>query len=275
MRSPIGTTKNLSKIATNGSLLVAVGDGVVITSKNGDEWQVESVPSDFKANSVVWIGSCFIAVGEEGSIFSSPDGKTWTAQISGVKHPIYDVVWTGNTAVAVGGYASPLVLTSPDGMSWNKEALPEGLMDFRSAVWTGSQLIAVGNNGTIATSLDGRLWRKVHGETYDPMLYGIAWSGKGFVAVGVTIYGKYSGLTSADGEVWSDSRIPAVRNIYAVAWCRDHFTAIGESGGAWTSVDGRHWETTYSGQDLKSIFWTGTRVIAVGNNGIVLRREGN
>jgi hypothetical protein len=275
LRSPLGATKSLSKIATNGSLLVAVGDGVVLTSTDSSKWTTQSTPADFKVKSVAWIGSGFVAVGGNGRIFTSPDAKTWTSQESGIKHPLYDVAWTGAIAVAVGGYQSygadsTMVLTSSDGKEWHRESLPEELLDLHSVTWTGSQLVAVGDNGSVARSPDGHHWTKVHGKAYDPMLYSVAWSGKTYVAVGVAgVSGKKAGLVSTDGEIWNEANIPTIVNLRAVAWCGDQFIAVGERGIVCASSDGVNWESMYSAQDMRSILWTGTRIVSVGEYGVV------
>lgn len=66
------------EVVYGNSMFVAVGEGLIVSSVDGQEWTVEhAVAKDTYLNGVTWNGSIVVAVGS-GKILSSPDGKNWT-----------------------------------------------------------------------------------------------------------------------------------------------------------------------------------------------------
>ena len=214
--SPIGETKVLSKITSNGTTFVAVGGNAVITSGDGETWSLSN-PADFNAESITWTGTMFVTVGKGGSIFTSPDAKEWTAQKLEGNPWLHDITWNGSLLVAVGGGPNgggQVIETSLDGMSWSQEQAPEGLIGpLYGITWTGMQFVAVGDDSTIITSQDGHSWKKVQGQAYLPLLYSVASSGRSLVAVGIGIPSP-NGFTSTDGQTWIPITVPFVQTLY-------------------------------------------------------------
>jgi PKD repeat protein len=134
--------------------------------------------------------------------------------------------------------------------------------------------VAVGDNGSIQTSPDGKTWTPGTGttSTFDDVL----WSGSQFLAVGC------SGVlaTSPDGMTWTPrSAFPSNLCLRAVAWNGTRYAAVGYSstinapGQIWTSLDGLNWflqTSTSANQLLSDILWNGSRFVAVGRSGITL-----
>ena len=277
IHSPIGYTKKLSKIVSNGTLLVAVGDGAVLTSPDGKNWSL-SHPPGFKAESVAWSGAMFIAVGGE-KIFTSSDAKTWHSQKVEEPGSLTDVISTGNLIVAVGATSKmdrnvSCVLTSTDGVHWNDEKAPQDILRLCGITWTGTQFVAVGDNSGIAISKDGHNWKKVHGQDYLPLLYSVAWSGSRLVAVGVGDYQKPVGYVSTDGESWSGIDVPLHGNMYGVTWCGNQFVAGGEYG-IFTSKDGIQWElnSVPAGRSFNGAIKKDNAIFVVGWDGVIVSAE--
>jgi hypothetical protein len=98
-------------------------------------------------------------------------------------------------------------------------------------------------------------------------LYGIAWNGSRFVAVGEKI------LTSADGSEWSVAAEFARCNLTRVTTNGTRFVAVGgyyNNGCVVVSPDGVTWTdstTKLSGEGavLTDVIWTGTDFVALGN----------
>jgi len=61
---------------------VCVGNGRLITSTNGINWQIRHIDTSWYLNRVTFAGNKFIAVGLNGFILTSPDGAAWTQQTS-------------------------------------------------------------------------------------------------------------------------------------------------------------------------------------------------
>jgi hypothetical protein len=272
--APIGNTKVLSKIASNRTTLVAVGDNSVLTSNDGESWSLSS-PSDFNAESLTWTGTNFVVVGKGGSVFTSPDAKEWAARKIESVPWLRDVAWNGSLLVAVGSeqFGRGLVIeTSSDGMDWHQEQVPEGLLgSLYGVTWAGAQFVAVGDDSAIITSQDGHSWKKIQGQAYMPLLYSVASSGRCLVAVGIGIPSP-NGFTSTDGQTWIPITVPFVQTLYGVAWCGDQFVAVGENGTILTSKDGAKWDRgpLPPRGNLRGVIWSGKKIFIVGDEGLVL-----
>jgi hypothetical protein len=142
--------------------------------------------------------------------------------------------------------------------------VPQG-NNLAGLLWTGTQLVAVGEHGTVITSPDGIAWTvRPTGTSSD--LRSVAWSGTGFVAVGsggVTV-------SSEDGTSWSADTLISAEWLMGIAWTGKSFATVGKDGKIFTSPDGRNWTPRESGVTswLWAVAWTGTRLVAVGHNGL-------
>jgi hypothetical protein len=159
----------------------------------GKRWHPQTSGIEFNMRDIVWSGSLFVAVGHGGTILTSPDGLSWTSRTLNVHQRLDQhlrgIAWSGSQFVAIGGYSgiinpTGMFFTSPDGITWTSHTSGTKQYLF-SVVWSGSQYVAGGLNGTILTSPDGISWTS-HSVTITPDfgLNGIAWSGTQFVAVG-------------------------------------------------------------------------------------------
>src|SRR5690606_30647588 len=107
--------------------------------------------------------------------------------------------------------------------------------------WTGSQLVAVGDGGTIVTSPDGVSWTTRNSGTANG-LYAVAKDGGNgassrVVAVGVS--GTIR-LSANGGNNWSAATTTG-DVMYAVTWAGNRFVAVGAGGKILTSSDGSSW----------------------------------
>lgn len=221
-----GTTNGLNTIATNGTVIVAAGDGGIIrTSTDGVTWTTRSV-TEFASNmyfyAMAWDGSKFILVGEDynssvsgwvGLIYTSADGTTWTQRFRGT---------VANTQLY--------------GVAAN-----------------GSSAVAVGNRGTMLGSGNGTTWTgmTVSGITTSQTLASVAWNGSLYVFTGYT--GSNGGVkvfSSDDGMglSWIDrssgAGVASWQDLRGIAWLNDRFVSSGWYSGLRTSTDGGQTFTT-------------------------------
>ena len=240
----LGTSQYLSAAASVGSgtvTLVTVGQsGAIYTNVTGSGSYV-SRTSGTSQNlfGVVSSGSQFVAVGAGGTVITSPDGTTWTARTSNTTQTLTAVAWCSAQFVAVGNNGA--VVTSPDGITWTARA--SGTTNFLNAVGCSGSMIAVGegndaSTGEIVTSPDGITWTQRPLSLTDAV-YGVTWSGTGFVAVGLggTVY------TSSSGTTWTARSSGTTASLNAVAWSAlfSQFVAVGGFGTILTSADGINW----------------------------------
>ena len=102
------------------------------------------------------------------------------------------------------------------------------------------QLVAVGNNGTIVTSLDGNTWTSQTLGTSN--LRGVTYGNGLFVAVGE----GGAILTSPDGTTWTTRTSGTLTLLWSVTYGNGLFVAVGSSGTILTSPDGTTWTTQTS-----------------------------
>jgi hypothetical protein len=159
-------------------------------------------------------------------------------------------------------------------MNWEKRYFSAD--EIYDVTWTGTQLVAVGRNGTILTSPDGVDWTsRISGTTN--ILNSVVWTGDRFVAIGFPETGQLalSVVTSIDGQNWTcDSvRVDTIGSgLYSLVWTGAQFAALRGNGEIVTSADAHNWTVRNSCtvKQLTSMVWTGRQLVAVGIKGTII-----
>lgn len=280
----------LNAIAASSKSLVAVGEDstILVSTDNGKNWSKPSVlPNELtknkvNINAISFNGNHFILIGHHTPsgypgqfsrlviAMSSDHGNSWrlvtpeTFKWVDVQS-IYSIHWDG-TQWVIPGYRSPsstgwrfegFLLTSPDGLEWAFQTLPENLFEITNFASNENEWLVYGNrrhgNRTydrtyIFKSLDkGKTWAVAENPfPYEADLISkLNWNGKVWIAVGRAYreregsdtFGPYPVIfTSKDGlNNWVKQPLPAA--------------AV---------------EDAIYGNFLKDVIWTGSRWIAVG-----------
>jgi hypothetical protein len=248
--------------AWSGNLLVAVGFrtavypeptiGFIITSPDGINWTQRTSGTDQALADVVWTGSQFLVMAQRGIVLISPDGIEWTQHKVPDTTALLDAVaWSGTNFVIVG---SGTTMTSPDGVTWTAHEQDPG---FTRVIWAGTQFIAVDNSSSVATSPDGVVWTTRVAQA-GSHIQDVAWGNGMMVAVG-----SEGILTSTDGITWV-VRAPGTVGGYNVEWVKGRFIVDGH---LWSS-DGVNWQEESHNWRYLSRVWTGSRMVAVTNEGV-------
>ncbi len=219
----------------------------------------------------VMFGGSHIAVGQGGAMYSSSDGKTWAPVNPTTGNDLYGATY-GNGMYLAGG-AGGTMLYSTDTTSWTLQ--PTGTTNDLYAIASNrtSLNVAVGANGTIVTSADGKTWSAAANSGTTRNLYGVAYSSYGtgmWVAVGAggTL------ITSTDASNWVTVASGTTADLKSVAYFptagSGAFTAVGASGTLLTSPDGANWslQPALTTATLNAVIY-GTQFIAVGTGGTV------
>jgi hypothetical protein len=224
-QSPNIANNDLYAITSNGgNVYVAVGaNGTIIYSgSNGTSWTnavVPALPAGTHLYGVTYAnfanGSIrYVAVGSAGTILSSPDG-------------------VNNWSVVV----SPNSITSLDlkGVAFGASTIDYGVSAGTptAAVITGvNTFVAVGNAGTLVTSLDnGLTWQlqtaittgNLNAVTYARQFMAVGDGGQLFTSMSSTSSTAYSGT-------WTPQISGTTSPLYSVTHGRFDFTAVGGSG---------------------------------------------
>lgn len=176
------TSLDLYTVISYPSGFLAAGEnGTVLTSSNGDSWQV-AFPSDISLRNAVWSGSKVLIVGDSGQVIHSPTGQSWTVEHLGDTLQLRAVAWADSLFVAVG--ENYTILTSVDGLQWVKAERDSTLtLDLNAVAAADSVIVAAGYLALAVTSEDaGASWSLTR--TTGVSVADLIWTGDHFVAVG-------------------------------------------------------------------------------------------
>ena len=156
------------------------------------------------------------------------------------------------------------------GMTWAKVSNSTfGSNTINSVAWGNGVFVAVGENGKIAYSADGKSWTAASNTVFTGAINCVAWGNGTFMAGGEG--GRMA--TSPDGISWT-----AVANtgfnsnaINGITWGSDKWVAVGRGRMAYSNADGTSW----TGADSNTPFGYGQGSpnlwdVAQGNNRFVL-----
>ena len=158
-------------------------------------------------NSVQWINTQFIAVGDGGLLATSPDGQTWTTQTNPISGATYkDIVWNGTTTIVIGGASGAgVVITSNNGTNWAVAESSLGSATIETIAWD-----------------DNEQWVGFGGTQWFTSNNGQEWTANGsFVPV------NGSGSHSIVDVIWD--------------YTNSQFVSVGSGGSVYTSPDGTTW----------------------------------
>lgn len=150
------------------------------------------------------------------------------------------------------------------GSHWQVRQLPA--LGFKvilsGAAWGNRQFVAVGDHGTILTSLDGDRWTPQQSRT-STLLTNVTWGDQQFVAVGAggTI------LTSLDSRTWTPQQSHTTEYLADVIWADQQFIAVGDQGTILTSPDGHAWtpQQSHTSADLTGVARSSLEYLIVGD----------
>ncbi len=268
-----GKRATFNGMAASDDLAVAVGAaGSLATSEDLSFLDYRPRITDQNLNGIVWGNDLFVAVGQDNAIFTSVDGLNWVDRTPDFEtfsnHRLFGIIWTGTRFVAFGNYGT--ILTSEDGVTWSKRETGDQNAWYKSAVWTGTQVVVVGENVVVVSS-DGVEWSTVTlvGEV---SAADTAWNGSIFVSID----GPGGIYTSSDAATWTKQFIATTRWFSGVVWMGEKFVAVGGNGTAATSVDGVNWdlhqtENTSSGfVEHHALALIGDTLVTVGLNDLIM-----
>ena len=294
------------------------GLGVILTSNDGINWFERHREDSLTLNAVVWTGTRFVAVGIGDRALLSSDGLNWSENDIGGSQFIWDLAWNGSQCVALGrrGFfgGPPTFFTSENGEMWQqvpveREYAPESiaasggrfvavgsehdaLVSDDGHTWTvvpyqssrelrvivdgGDRFLATGND-VVGMSLDGYVW-SIEDRPTKSRVYGLAWFGNGYLAVGEDGFM----MSSPDGSVWAQLSgkafdISGSWEINELATNGSTIVGVGEGSLIITGKHGTEWVRRYapvSWGELNAVIWAGSAFWAVGGPGIFRSNDG-
>ncbi len=243
-----GTSNYLAGAAWLGGKFWSVGNSVILNSTDGVNWSNPNTGTSFAGRSIGYNGSRYVITSSGSVRYSEDDGATWNLVNLGWSEyrMMHGIAWDGSQFVVVGDHGT--VITSPDGISWTEQTSPV-TAHLRAIVHSGGTFVAIGNGGAIITSPNGTSWTQQTSGTTSQLL-DITSDGSQFVAVGnpSSTGENITVLTSSDGTSWTRHDDDFRASFSGVAWNGSNtFAAVGFGGAIALSNDGTEWDKVSHG----------------------------
>jgi hypothetical protein len=264
-----GTTVPLNDITwANGLYVVAGGyytNSALLTSSDATTWSNRTFTSD-ELYGVAYGSGRFVAIGDDfypSSFVSltSVDGVNWMRSASNTPAYSYGIAFRNGTFVLAGDG----LWSSPDGVVWTNR-YAEFPNSFYSVTACPDLFVALGNAGSIVTSVDGTNWIRRSSGTW-LSLYALAASSNTVLAVG----GRGATLLCSNNATWTYRNVGASTSMTSVVYAEGRFVATGNIGAApaiFQSSDGVEWTSqTQPGSYLGAIAFAEGQFVVVGGDG--------
>jgi hypothetical protein len=338
------TTASLSAVAYSDNGFSVVGLGVALTSPDGLSWTAHELAGAYEDVAFAEHLGRFVATGFGGSIITSADGASWTEATSLTPQSVLEGIAAGNGTVVVVGTDGMIYSAMDPGVdAWTTRSSGASLFN---VVRIGERLIALGGYGRVLTSTDGVAWSHADTGNREDFLFdiaasdsryvlagqsylvssadsitwdarewlgatsacdGVVWTGALFVAActggvirlspdgvaweaillgdnsqritdvawsgSVLVAASSTGMMqSSDGRAWTPVPVAGMTRPRSLVWTGTRFVAVGDGGAIAHSQDGATWTAATSGvtDDLTTITWTGDELVAIASNGTVL-----
>jgi len=175
-----------SVIFANGKFLTLSaqpGTAVVRTSPDGVTWTPGSMSgAAFYPWAVAGANGVFVAVGSADgthTVQTSTDGLSWTRRTTSFTNRLQCVTFFKGLFIAGGTGSSPVLATSPDGITWTKVSnltFPTADTEFWGIKVLNGRVFAYGDHGLLMSSTNGTTWVK-HTTGTDDAISSVGYNG--------------------------------------------------------------------------------------------------
>lgn len=298
---PVGVTNTLFTVSGNTNEIMVAGDSVVLLGDlSTGIWTPQAdadsplLAPNWPFYSSLWDGRLFLLGGHSGLMVegfrtNQAAPLNWYSNVQPTRSWLWSVTRTPGFYAAVG--ANGTIVTSENGVEWNREAVPSEL---RGEVLLGvggntNVLVAVGSHGAALRSLNvftNVISTNLLGEliTNRVSLFGLEWSPVLVPTTndlqGVTekdglfiVTGGAGGIFASNNGFFWEPRISGVTSFLSgVTGWPGGFVTVGAAGTILTSENGTLWERRNAGTQnwIYSVRYVGGKLVALGENGLIL-----
>lgn len=216
-------------------------------------------------------GSIFTCQTSDMNIYTSTDGITWVLKAEYVNFYANSATYSTPSTLIMVGYAidtfRAAIATSSDSVTWTLRTTTGfgSTAYIKDICWSGTYLVAVSDEGHIATSSSsGSTWTQ-RAKSANPF-EAVAFGAGTYIAVG------YRELwTSTNGTNWTD-RSSTFLNLFAssAAYGNGLFVVVDNIGKIYTSLDGITWTqrtSPFGNTKINKVTYGGNKFVAVGVGG--------
>ena len=276
------TGSNLGSIINGSISNLSVG----AYSGEGVNLNYRIVGNEIQSNlkTLVNTGSQFNTFGDLGSfVIGTSNGLTWTSQPS-INSPVsflyftssvYDVVNQITILVGYNQTNSAIIGQLTDVGNVYTESAVVTANPLRKIIYATGIYVAVGDNGTITTTLSPDIWTTIETSGVTTNLNGICYSSGGFGTRYVTVGDQGVILTSPDTVTWTQQVSGTTLSLRSVIWTGTRYIIVGDLGIILISDDGitftvpQIFNSTFNFKTI-TIDTGLSRIVAAGNDGIII-----
>jgi photosystem II stability/assembly factor-like uncharacterized protein len=259
--NPVPHSNNFNDVIYDGTLFRAVCDnGMIMTSEDGQTWETMALDINDRLMSIARSSSKMVVVGDHGVSYYSSNGDTWAPGGNLNGKNMRGITYGNNLFVAVGEGGA--VFSSADGITWSSHATG-AITYLYDVLYDGSQFMTVGTNGALCTSPNGLNWtvtQCISGFTED--LYNIEFHGDNYLITGES----GTVLLSSNGDNWIDRSVSTGVGLYDSFFYNELYHVFGST--QYASADGTNWDTiSYFGNPIYEVTQGDNLFSAVGYGG--------
>ena len=218
----------------NGRFLAADSNGLIYkaTEPNGTWEQIYSA-GNIILESIRFVNSSFVAVGDGGYLALSRDGVVWETKNSGTQKDLIDIAYGDGKYVAV-GYTGT-VIYSINGDDWFDVSDSTFTTNYRHIAYGNGVFVAGGQYGQIRYSSNGISWATATTDSTTTIgwIRGFAYAENRFYTVMYTGSGTGEIWFSSNGQTWSVVKTTTER-LWCIAVGNDIFFVSGDNGVIYT-----------------------------------------
>lgn len=266
-------TTGAASFASSNDALVAVGSWTVHSSTSlSAEWKPVSLPG--VVSDLIFADGSFVGVGQQGFVITSEDGDNWNVRPSGVRSHLTSIAYGADTFVSVGDFGTLIAsrdgVAWHEPMNVFSRVTSGKEFDLTKLTYGSGKFVAVGNHGAVLTSINGEDWVLRPSNSIMSLL-DVTYGHGLFVAVGI----RSTVLVSSDSIDWKTIKLPGDwwSCCTAVTAGEDGFVILGD-GRIWTSKDAETWFSHVLDHDASAIEYAGGQYVAVGNEYVYTSSEG-
>lgn len=206
-----------------------------------DTWTIDSVGTSEYLREVVYAKGRFVSAEYFGTVFLSWDGVTWSNVGAPPDIDQPELAYGAGVFVAAGikesAPTTAQIAWSADGRRWNQASFPNGVPYVRALAFGGGKFTAVGDDGTVLTSADGKTWSVTTVGTL-PNFRRLVWTGSAWAAASMHPTNARPEIiwTSTDAITWTQ-RSALGFDVYQLSASAGKTFAIGWYGGVMISTD--------------------------------------
>lgn len=253
----------------NGQFFVMGGSGQLLASADGLSWTPINTGTPHWFNDISFDGTTYLLTAGFWGVVHSTDLVNWTESSlgQGLEGAALMATAASKGGIVVVGAGGAILRSTDGGQSWVSRGASGGLWEMTALESFGDELIAVGANGFVFHSDDGRQWERLHVGDFE-WLQGVARHDDLYVVAG----GGGDFWLTGDGQSWTRVDPDNFGENGGLTYGAGEYLAVGANGVVRRSADGSNWTSTELGGNwLRSVAVMGEVRIAVGDGGRIVR----